>query len=77
MPSQANQDPIGPPTPTFPTNHVVGIVKDFQEGEQALHALRTAGYADDQIHLIQSREVVEGIRGRLEDRNLWKKCCIN
>ena len=73
MPSQGNQDPVGPPTPTFPTNHVVGIVKDFQEGEQALHALRNAGHAEDQIHLIQSQEVVEGIQGRLDDRNLWRK----
>ena len=73
MPSPANQDPIGPPTPTFPTNHVVGIVKDLQEGEQALHALRNAGHAEDQLHLIQSQEVVEGIQGRLQDRNLVRK----
>jgi hypothetical protein len=69
MTSPANQDPVGPPTPTFPTNHVVGVVKDLQEGEQALHALRNAGHAEDRIHLIQSKEVVEGIQGRLQGGN--------
>ncbi|HLV98689.1 MAG TPA: hypothetical protein VKT82_08440 [Ktedonobacterales bacterium] len=73
MTSPANQDPVGPPTPTFPTNHVVGVVKDLQEGEQALDALRKAGHAEDHIHLIQSQEVVEGIQGRLQDRNLARK----
>ena len=73
MTSHANQDPVGPPTPTFPINHVVGVVQDLQEGEQALQALRDAGHAEDQIHLIQSQEVVEGIQGRLEDRNLVRK----
>ena len=69
MTSHADQDPVGPPTPTFPTNHVVGIVQDLQEGEQALHALRNAGHAEDRIHLIQSQEVVEGIQGRLQGGN--------
>jgi len=73
MTSHADQEPVGPPTPTFPTNHVVGIVKDLQEGEQALHALRNAGHAEDRIHLIQSMEVVEGIQGRLQDGNLLRK----
>src|ERR1051326_1818609 len=73
MTSHPNQDPVGPPTPTFPINHVVGVVQDLQEGEQALQALRDAGHAEDQIHLIQSQEVVEGIQGRLEDRNLLRK----
>jgi hypothetical protein len=41
-------------------------VKDLQEGEQALLALRTAGHAEDRIHLIHSTEVVEGIQGRLQ-----------
>jgi hypothetical protein len=73
MASHTDQDPVGPPTPTFPTHHVVGIVQDLQEGEQALHALRNAGHAEDQIHLIQSQEVVEGLQGRLQDRNLVRK----
>jgi hypothetical protein len=69
MTSHADQEPVGPPTPTFPKNHVVGVVKDLQEGEQALHALRNAGHAADRIHLIQSKEVVEGIQGRLQGGN--------
>ncbi|MFL5800866.1 MAG: hypothetical protein ACJ8CR_03915 [Roseiflexaceae bacterium] len=73
MTFQADQGPVGPPTPNFPTDHVVGIVKDLQEGEQALQALRNAGHAEDRIHLIQSQEVVEGIEGRLQDRNPLKK----
>ena len=73
MTSHEDQSPTQPPTPTFPTNHVVGIVKDLQEGEQALHALRNAGYAEDRIYLIQSQEVVEGIQGRQKDRNLVRK----
>ena len=73
MTFQADQGPDEPPTPTFPTDHVVGIVKDLQEGEQALQALRNAGHAEDRIHLIQSQDVVEGIQGRLQDRNLLKK----
>lgn len=73
MTFDANQGPLEPPTPTFPTHHVVGIVKDLQEGEQALQALRKAGHTEDRIHLIQSQEVVEGIQGKLDDRNLWRK----
>ena len=73
MTFQADQGPLEPPTPTFPRHHVVGMVKDLQEGEQALQALRNAGHAEDQIHLIQSQEVVEGIQGRLEDPNLLRK----
>ena len=73
MTFQADQGPVGPPTPNFPTDHVVGIVKDLQEGEQALQALRNAGHAEDRLHLIQSQDVVEGIEGRLQDRNLFKK----
>jgi hypothetical protein len=73
MTSHADQDHVGPPTPTFPTHHVVGVVKDLQEGEQALQALRNAGHAEDQLHLIQSQEVVEGLQGRLLDRNLVRK----
>ena len=73
MTFQADQGPVGPPTPNFPTDHVVGMVKDLQEGEQALQALRNAGHAEDRIHLIQSQEVVEGIQGRLQDRNPLKK----
>jgi hypothetical protein len=48
-------------------------VKDLQEGEQALQVLRDAGYAEDQIHLIPSQEVVEGIQGRMQDPNLVRK----
>jgi hypothetical protein len=73
MTFHADQDPIEPPTSTFPTNHVVGIMKDPQEAEQALHALRKAGHSEERIHLIQSQEVVEGIQGRLQDRNLLRK----
>ena len=73
MTSHADQGPPQPPTPTFPLNHVVGIVKDLQEAEQALHALRNAGHAEDRIYLIQSQEVVEGMQGRVQDRNLLRK----
>ena len=73
MTSPANQDPVGPPTPTFPTHHVVGVVKDLQDGEQALQVLRDAGYAEDQLHLIPSQEVVEGIQGRMQDPNPVRK----
>jgi hypothetical protein len=73
MTFHADQDPPQPPTPTFPTNHVVGIVKDLQEAEQALHALRNAGHAEDRIHLIPSQEVVEGMQGRVQDRNVLRK----
>jgi hypothetical protein len=73
MTSDADQGPAGPPTPTFPTNHVVGMVKDLQEGEQALLALRNAGHAQDQIHLIPSQEVVEGIQGRIQEPNSLRK----
>jgi len=73
MTLHANQSSAQPPTPTFPTNHVVGVVKDLQEGEQALHALRNADYGEERIHLIQSQEVVEGIQGRQKDRNLVRK----
>ena len=62
MSLHVDQSPVGPPTPTFPTNHVVGIMEDLQEAEQALLALRKAGHAEDRIYLIQSQEVVEGIR---------------
>ena len=73
MTFDADQGPAGPPTPTFPTNHVVGMVKDLQEGEQALLALRNAGHAQDQIHLIPSQEVVEGIQGRIQEPNSLRK----
>ena len=73
MDASMSPTPLEPPTPNFPTDHVVGIVKDFQEGEQALQALRNAGHAEDRLHLIQSQDVVEGIEGRLQDRNLFKK----
>jgi len=73
MDTSMSPTPLEPPTPNFPTDHVVGIVKDFQEGEQALQALRNAGHAEDRLHLIQSQDVVEGIAGRLQDRNLFKK----
>src|SRR4029078_3040380 len=73
MDASMSPTPLEPPTPNFPTDHVVGIVKDFQAGEQALQALRNAGHAEDRLHLIQSQEVVEGIQGRLQDRNLFKK----
>jgi hypothetical protein len=73
MTSPADHDHVGPPTPTFPRNHVVGVVKDLQEGEQALQALRDAGHAEDQLHLIQSQEVVAGLEGRLQERNLVRK----
>jgi hypothetical protein len=73
MTSDANQDPVGPPTPSFPAHHVVGVVKDFEEGEQVLQALRNAGHAEEQIHLIPSQEVVEGIQGRMQDPNLVRK----
>ncbi len=65
-----NQNPIGPPTPTFPKNHVVGVVQDLQEAEQALQALQNVGYVE--MRLIQSQEVVEGIQGRLQDQNLLR-----
>jgi hypothetical protein len=52
---------------------VVGVVKDLQEGEQALQALRAAGHAEDQLHLIPSQEVVEGIQGRMQDPNPVRK----
>jgi hypothetical protein len=73
MTLHADQGPAGPPTPTFPTHHVVGIVKDLQEAEQALLALRNAGHAEDRIHLIPSQEVAEGIQGWLQERNLLRK----
>jgi hypothetical protein len=73
MAFRTDQGSIQPPTPTFPTNHMVGIVKDLQEAEQAVHALRKAGHAADRIHLIHSQEVVEGIQGRLQDRNVVRK----
>ena len=73
MDTSMSPTPLESPTPNFPTDHVVGIVKDFQEGEQALQALRNAGHAEDRLHLIQSQDVVEGIAGRLQDRNLFKK----
>jgi hypothetical protein len=73
MTFHADQGLVEPPTPTFPLNHVVGIVQDLREAEQALHALRKTGHAQDRIHLIQSQEVVEGIQGRLQDRNPLRK----
>src|ERR1700730_10430727 len=73
MTFDADQAPPQPPTPTFPINHVVGIEKDLQEAEQALHELRNAGHAEDRIHLIQSQEVVEGIQGRLQEPNRLRK----
>jgi hypothetical protein len=73
MTFHADQGKAGPPTPTFPTNHVVGMVKDLQEGEQALLALRNAGHAEDQIHLIPSQEVVEGIQGRQKESKSLRK----
>ena len=73
MDTSMSPTPLEPPTPNFPTDHVVGIVKDFQEGEQALQALRNAGHAQERLHLIHSQDVVEGIQGRLQDRNLFKK----
>lgn len=73
MTFHADQGPAGPPTPTFPRHHVVGVVQVLQEAEQALHALRNAGHAEEQVHLIPSQEVVEGMQGRLQDRNVLRK----
>ncbi len=73
MTFHADQGPTVPPTPTFPTNHVVGMVKDLQEAEQALLALRNASHAEDRIHLIPSQDVVEGIQGRLQEPNGLRK----
>lgn len=46
------------PTSTFPKDHVVAVLNDTGEAEQAVQELQQAGYSADSIHLFRSQDFV-------------------
>jgi hypothetical protein len=63
MTQGTNQEPTGSAR-SLPTNHLIGVIDQLQEAEQAVQALQDAGYAAQDILLIPSQAFIEGIQER-------------
>jgi hypothetical protein len=61
-----------PATP-FPRNFVHGVVNDLRYAVQAVQALRAAGYASRDIHVMASWDYVEAIQRRDQQRSALSK----
>jgi hypothetical protein len=47
------------PTRSLPIKHVIGVIDQLQEAEQAIQSLQDAGYAAQDVHLFPSQVFVE------------------
>jgi hypothetical protein len=49
---------LGVPGAIYPKGYVVGVIDDLQAAERAIHALQSAGFAPEDIHLDCSDEML-------------------
>ncbi len=49
------------PAAPFPRKYVLSVFVDLQDARQAAYALRAAGFDEQGIHVLQSREFVEAV----------------
>ncbi len=53
----------------YPKNYVVGIIDDVQEARQARQAFQDAGYATDEVRLMESQEAQQKVQDLDEEKN--------
>lgn len=68
MSQRINQKPMR----SLPTNHIIGVIDQFQEAEQAVQALQNAGYRAQDILLIGDRAFIEAIQQRQQQTSPFK-----
>lgn len=68
MTHNAGQDFAGSARP-FPTNHVIGVIDELQEAEEAVQALRDAGYPARDIVLIPSQTFIDAMQKVRQETN--------
>ncbi len=61
------------PMRSLPTNHVIGVIDQLQEAEQAVQSLQNAGYAAQDILLISSQAFIEAIQQRRQQSSSFKR----
>ncbi|MBA3948061.1 MAG: hypothetical protein H0X37_26370 [Herpetosiphonaceae bacterium] len=61
------------PVRSLPKNHVIGVIEQLQEAEQAVQALQNAGHAAQDILLIPSQTFIEAIQQRRQQTSSFKR----
>jgi hypothetical protein len=57
----------------LPTNHVIGVIDQLQEAEQAVQALQDAGHAAQDMLLLSSQAFIEAIQQRQQQTSAFKQ----
>jgi hypothetical protein len=61
----------------YPKETMLAIADDRATAERAAQALRAAGFADDDIYLLNGREAWEKIQQKKADRNIFERTFDN
>jgi len=77
VPDEYGQSPISSertfPTAPFPRKYIHSALNDLQHAVQAVQALRAAGCAAGDIHLMASWDFVEAVEQQYQQRNAFSK----
>jgi hypothetical protein len=58
-----------PPTSSFPKDHLIGVIDNLQEAQQAAQALQGAGFEAKDIRLYSSQDFPEAMQQKQQQKN--------